>query len=601
MMGNVCSQKKNKKEGDRKLCLAILGIDNAGKTCTTKGLQGVSLDTVAPTIGFSQAEFKFSKHDIILYDLGGGKRIRDIWKNYFAEVYGVIYVIDSSEPERMEECKSVIRDLVGHPKISGKPFLLLANKQDKQGAMDEIDICENLTLEELVNQNKCPCRVEMCSAISGQGKKLDKSIKTGMEWLLTTISNSFEKLNERVQRDVEEQQEREAQEKKARAERVRKIREERDRKEKAERALRGEVEKDSEDEDIPIDPFKRLDINEIKKKEDRLKAEKKKKKKTSEESHRTSRSDNEDDRRENDIFGNRKFSQRSRRLSHDDNRADDDEDDDDRGYDVIPHQRAMNSTRSNRSFDDTMLAQNGDYKMPKSRFSNGSLGLAPRLSGQSAARASRQSDSDSEEDEEPEGMRATHSFGKSPWIKDRTPRPRDLTPPPSLSRHTMEERDSSELKMPPRRVLAPIRPLEPLETAGGETRRKKKKKAKKNQTAPSVDDDFPRSSRSQPAFRPSLGSDDDDEDADGEGQDVVESGPSGWPTPDPQPRVSGSRASRRPDLPTLREPETTDDDSDLGQLAGQSSFGQRWDLDLPEVAESHSRRPNFDYDDDILT
>ena len=83
-----------------------------------------SLDTVAPTIGFSQIDFKFEKQDIVMFDLGGGKKIRDIWKSYFSEVYGVIYVIDSSEPERMEECHSVLSGLLEHPKVSGKPVLV---------------------------------------------------------------------------------------------------------------------------------------------------------------------------------------------------------------------------------------------------------------------------------------------------------------------------------------------------------------------------------------------------------------------------------------------------------------------------------------------
>ncbi len=35
----------------------------------------------------------------------------------------------------------------------------LANKQDKKGAMDELDICENLRLEDQVNMHKIPCKV----------------------------------------------------------------------------------------------------------------------------------------------------------------------------------------------------------------------------------------------------------------------------------------------------------------------------------------------------------------------------------------------------------------------------------------------------------
>ena len=83
-----------------------------------------SLDAVAPTVGFSSVQFKFEKHDITLFDLGGGKNIRNIWKNYFSEVYGVIYVVDSSEQERLEESKEVLRNLLEHTKVAGKPVLM---------------------------------------------------------------------------------------------------------------------------------------------------------------------------------------------------------------------------------------------------------------------------------------------------------------------------------------------------------------------------------------------------------------------------------------------------------------------------------------------
>ena len=39
------------------------------------------------------------------------------------------------------------------------PLHRLANKQDKPEALDEVDICELLNLESVVNSNKCPCRI----------------------------------------------------------------------------------------------------------------------------------------------------------------------------------------------------------------------------------------------------------------------------------------------------------------------------------------------------------------------------------------------------------------------------------------------------------
>lgn len=61
----------------------------------------------------------------------------------------------------------------------------------------------------------------------GQGKKLDPSIKQGFSWLINIIISNFEKLNLRVQKDVEEMKEQAEREKRERKERVRKQKEER--------------------------------------------------------------------------------------------------------------------------------------------------------------------------------------------------------------------------------------------------------------------------------------------------------------------------------------------------------------------------------------
>ena len=61
---------------------------------------------------------------VSLIDVGGGKNIRGIWKNYFAEIHGLVYVVDSSEHERLEEAKTELTQLLSNDLISGKPVLL---------------------------------------------------------------------------------------------------------------------------------------------------------------------------------------------------------------------------------------------------------------------------------------------------------------------------------------------------------------------------------------------------------------------------------------------------------------------------------------------
>ncbi|KFU86381.1 ADP-ribosylation factor-like 13B, partial [Chaetura pelagica] len=211
----------------RKVTLIMVGLDNAGKTATVRGIQGESPEDVAPTVGFSKIDLKQGRFEVTIFDLGGGKRIRSIWKNYYAESYGVIFVVDSSDIARMEETKQAMIEVLNNPKITGKPVLVLANKQDREGALSEADVIETLSLEKLVNEHKCLCQIEPCSAITGYGKKIDKSIKRGLYWLLQIIAKDFDALNERIQRDTTEQKAQEEQNKLERAERVRRIREQR--------------------------------------------------------------------------------------------------------------------------------------------------------------------------------------------------------------------------------------------------------------------------------------------------------------------------------------------------------------------------------------
>ncbi|XP_056415314.1 ADP-ribosylation factor-like protein 13B isoform X2 [Hyla sarda] len=256
LMANCCRNWfKRWRQPVRKVTLVMVGLDNAGKTATVKGIQGESPQDVAPTVGFSKADIRQGRFDITMFDLGGGKQIRGIWKNYYAESYGVVFVIDSSDVDRMEETKETVAEVLRHPRIAGKPVLVLANKQDREGAMAEADIIEFLSLEKLVNDNKCLCQIEPCSAALGYGKKIDSHIRKGLNWLLEVIAKDFEALHERVQKETTEQRAQEEQEKQKIAERVKRLREEREEREREEAEREGRQLVD-EDTSVPmVNPF----------------------------------------------------------------------------------------------------------------------------------------------------------------------------------------------------------------------------------------------------------------------------------------------------------------------------------------------------------
>ena len=80
---------------------------------------------IVPTIGFSAPIHKaMGDFNVTFYDLGGGARIRGVWPQYFADVHGVVYVIDATDEARMEEATKELHAAQLHPMIIGKPTLL---------------------------------------------------------------------------------------------------------------------------------------------------------------------------------------------------------------------------------------------------------------------------------------------------------------------------------------------------------------------------------------------------------------------------------------------------------------------------------------------
>ncbi|KAL5010377.1 hypothetical protein ScPMuIL_012682 [Solemya velum] len=281
LMGNCISSIKQNREPRKELTLAVFGLDGAGKTTISKCLLGDSLET-APTVGFNNEKVTFGRYELSLFDVGGGKKIRDIWKNYFGEVYGIIYVVDSTMRDRFTEVGANIKQLLCHSQIKGKPILFFANKQDLGGALKEDELSAKLDVEHEANVNQCPSRLVACSAIKGTGRKMDKNISLGLKWLCAVIDDMYSKLKVRIDEDMRVEAEKQKKENMEKRERVRKMKEERERKEEEERKLAGEEEPkhDTDDDDIVVgDPFKKLDYNELDKKDKKMKEEKKKKKK----------------------------------------------------------------------------------------------------------------------------------------------------------------------------------------------------------------------------------------------------------------------------------------------------------------------------------
>jgi len=88
--------------GKKELRALMLGLDAAGKTTILYKLKLGEVVSSVPTIGFNVETVEFEKVKFTVWDVGGQDKIRQLWKHYYQNTQALIYVVDSSDKERIE-------------------------------------------------------------------------------------------------------------------------------------------------------------------------------------------------------------------------------------------------------------------------------------------------------------------------------------------------------------------------------------------------------------------------------------------------------------------------------------------------------------------
>ncbi|XP_036261638.1 ADP-ribosylation factor-like protein 2, partial [Molothrus ater] len=95
---------KKMREKERELRLLVLGLDNAGKTTLLKRLNGEDVGGTSPTLGFNIKTLEHRGFQLHVWDVGGQSSLRSYWRNYFESTDGLVWVVDSSDHERLKLC-----------------------------------------------------------------------------------------------------------------------------------------------------------------------------------------------------------------------------------------------------------------------------------------------------------------------------------------------------------------------------------------------------------------------------------------------------------------------------------------------------------------
>ena len=126
-------------------------------------------------------------------DVGGQKTLRTYWKNYFEKTDTLIWVVDATDRDRMEDCMKelhgllleevcrsqvpIIEDYLANflQRLTGASLLVFKNKSDIESAMEENEIVQSLKLKEIKTHH---WRIMTCSAVTGH------NLREGVDWIV---------------------------------------------------------------------------------------------------------------------------------------------------------------------------------------------------------------------------------------------------------------------------------------------------------------------------------------------------------------------------------------------------------------------------------
>jgi len=157
----------------------MVGLDAAGKTTILYKLKLGEIVTTIPTIGFNVETVEYKNINFTVWDVGGQDKIRPLWRHYFQNTQGLIYVVDSNDRDRINEASDELAKMLREEELREATVLVFANKQDLPNAMSVSDLTDKLRLHSLTNRRWF---IQSCCATSGDG------LYEGLDWLSSTLA-----------------------------------------------------------------------------------------------------------------------------------------------------------------------------------------------------------------------------------------------------------------------------------------------------------------------------------------------------------------------------------------------------------------------------
>uniref|UniRef100_UPI0037E8D332 ADP-ribosylation factor 4 n=1 Tax=Semicossyphus pulcher TaxID=241346 RepID=UPI0037E8D332 len=178
-MGLTISSLFAKVFGKKQMRILMVGLDAAGKTTILYKLKLGEIVTTIPTIGFNVETVEYKNICFTVWDVGGQDKIRPLWRHYFQNTQGLIFVVDSNDRERVTESADELAKMIQEDELKDAVILVFANKQDLPNAMAVSELTDKLGLHNLRGRT---WYVQATCATQGTG------LYEGLDWLSTELS-----------------------------------------------------------------------------------------------------------------------------------------------------------------------------------------------------------------------------------------------------------------------------------------------------------------------------------------------------------------------------------------------------------------------------
>ncbi|KAJ3612578.1 hypothetical protein NHX12_020849 [Muraenolepis orangiensis] len=178
-MGLLISSLFGRLFGKKQMRILMVGLDAAGKTTILYKLKLGEIVTTIPTIGFNVETVEYKNICFTVWDVGGQDKIRPLWRHYFQNTQGLIFVVDSNDRERVAESKEELSKMLQEDELKDAVLLVFANKQDLPNAMPVSELSDKLELHNLRSRT---WHVQATCATQGTG------LYEGLDWLSLELS-----------------------------------------------------------------------------------------------------------------------------------------------------------------------------------------------------------------------------------------------------------------------------------------------------------------------------------------------------------------------------------------------------------------------------